>query len=572
MLSVILMFLSVFVFSIYPLLAAMGLERNDPVLFVLVAHAGCAVFSLVYGAYLLRKKYTGKTRPKGIFSLDKRTWFFVLATGTAAAINHTCLMYAFTKTSKIGATMIYEAWPILAIWLAPLLVAKGAEKVRRVDYLFGMLAVLGAGFIISAGTPGAILNLDFGALLASDPDKLQGYGLAAIASIGVACSTMLRRRVNAAMREKCDDDLLLGVTLSSGLTRLATLPVFAVFYALLHEPGTATFVPGDLPLALGTGIAVYAMGSIFYVYSILRQPNPSIPIPDYLAPVMAILWLYLSGYDQVTDFAIIGALCIITANLLVTVRAEQSFAYMISILTLLVSGTYCYFSTGGMLTDFYEAVSVSAVFYAILVAFAWDRVIDRVKHEEALALDIAYRIEKLRQKQYADNTSLIRQLIADVRTVISTSDHVVIGRAYNKLRETKALLGTTPQVLRIFQDIDNLILSKTKDVMLSEVVLLCLIGGVTLLGVVGYRPPGLWPDLMAFIMAGAIVFIFFAIFDQLNERRKSVLSGTDDSLCEINRELFESHNEFKLVSIVLIMIMLAVFYGLFAYKYNMLAL
>ncbi len=104
--------------------------------------------------------------------------------------------------------------------------------------------------------------------------------------------------------------------------------------------------------------------------------------------------------------------------------------------------------------------------------------------------------------------------------------------------------------------------------MLSEIVLLCLIGGITFFGILGYRPSGLWPDMMAFIMGGAIVFIFFAIFDQQNARNKSMLQATSDSLCAISGAAFESRHEFKLVTIILIGIMLAVFYGLFKFKYG----
>ena len=36
-------------------------------------------------------------------------------------INHMCFMFALLKTSKVGATIIYETWPIIGAWLAPFL-------------------------------------------------------------------------------------------------------------------------------------------------------------------------------------------------------------------------------------------------------------------------------------------------------------------------------------------------------------------------------------------------------------------------------------------------------------------
>ena len=75
---------------------------------------------------------------------------------------------------------------------------------------------------------------------------------------------------------------------------------------------------------------------------------------------------------------------------------------------------------------------------------------------------------------------------------------------------------------------------------------------------------------MSFVMAGAIVFIFFAIFDQLIVRNRSMLSGKAESLCGVNEELFESRHQFNVISVVLMVFMLAVFTALFAHKYGML--
>lgn len=561
-----LMMLSVFLFSIYPVLAAKGLALNDPIPFLFATHLACAAFSFLCGFAALKKKYGGKKIKGGALPPDGRTWGCVAATGAVAALNHTCLMYAFLKIPMTGATIIYEVWPILAAWLMPLLVVKGWKQVRRLDYVFGLLAIAGIAFIMGAENPDIILALDLSALRAMDPDRLTGYGLAFAASIGVAVSTTLRRNVTRAIKERHGGDLLLATYLSSGLTRAAALPVFIVLYFVLPHGGGKGFAPETLPLACFTGIAVHLMGSVCYVLSILKSPNPAIPVPDFLAPVMAVAWLCLFGYSGITDFAIIGGLFVITANLLVTVRAEEGFAYTASILTLLLSGTYCYFTTGEELGDFYDAISVSAVFYAILIAFAWDRVLNRTKHEEQLTLNIAYGIEGLRRKAKGKSAPL-EALARETGAIMTTSDRDIIRAAYARILAAREKLGAEAETLRVFQDLDSLILSKTRDILLSEVVLLCLIGGVTLIGILGYRPAGMWPDMMGFIMAGAIVYIFCAILDQVEERNRRLLAGAPENPCVINGAFFESRHEFKLVTIALIAIMLAVFYGLFRYKY-----
>lgn len=557
-----LMMLSVFLFSIYPLLCGMGLQKTDPIAFIFLTHLGCAVFSFVCGFVMLRRK---KKKFGAVFNLDGKTWLTVAGTGTAAAVNHACLMYAFLKIPMISAAIIYETWAILAVWLTPILVVNGWQKVRRLDYIFGLLAFVGVFFIVSADSR----ELALSALRKMDPARLQGYGLALVASLGVCLSTMLRRNVTRKLREKYNDDLLLATYLSSGLTRMASLPVIGIILFFLYGQTGKGVVMEAVPFALVTGIAVHLMGSITYVLGVLKSTGNSVPVPDFIAPVLAVFFLYAFGFSGVSDYVILGGLFVITANLLVSVRVEENFAYTASILTLLVGGAYCYFTKGAQMDNFFDAISVSAVFYAILIAFAWDRVIDRSKHEEALVVDIVYDIEELRLEAPKKEEKLVRDLVEGVQAVISTSDHVALGIAFKKLQKTREEFGANRAIVKIYQNIANLILSKTKDIMLSEVVLLCLIGGVTFFGILAYRPPGLWPDMMAFIMAGAIVFIFFAIFDQLRERRKNIFSGTSGNLCVVNERVFESHSEFKLVTIALIGVMLAVFYGLFRYKYSL---
>lgn len=569
MTSILLLFLSVLLFSLYPLLASIGLQHTNPMLFLLTAHGCCAVFALAYGKFLHMRNTAETSKAAPLFKLNKRTWGTVAATGISSAINHTCFLFALLLTSKVGATMIYETWPIIALWLAPLLVPKGWNNVRLADYFFGFLAVVGGVFVVAAGHRDALLALDFTFFHKIAPEQLQGYGLALIGSIGVAVSTVLRRRVTQALRDQHDDNLLLATYLSTGITRLAALPIFVLFMFVLQ--GYATTQTGidinGFLLAAATGIAVHLLGSVFYVISLMKNPDPLIPVPDFLAPILSVLWLVVLGYDGLTDFAVIGGLCIISANLLVTVRAEDGFAYTSSILTLLLGGIYCYLTTTTEMNSFYDAISVSAVFYAILIAFAWDRVLERAKHEESLIIDIAYGIEALKNKASKAAAQDVQQIAEHIQRILHTTDKIVIGNIYRTVCQLRTGMHLPEETRQLFHDLDSLILSRTKDIMLSEIVLLCLIGGVTFFGILSHRPPGLWPDMMAFIMAGAIVFIFFAIFDQLGIRKKSLISTDPDTPCLLHNDFFQSRNEFKLVTIILIAVMLTVFYGLFAYKY-----
>jgi drug/metabolite transporter (DMT)-like permease len=168
------MFLSVVMFSIYPLLAAQAVETTDPLIFLLVAHAAAAGFALFYGKTIFNKKYGHLKKPRPLFTLTPRLWGTVALTGISSAINHICFIFALMLTSKIGATMIYETWPIIALWLAPVLVPKGENGIRLADYIFGLLAVLGGAFVVASAHPGSatLLTVDFWQNL--DPQKTFG--------------------------------------------------------------------------------------------------------------------------------------------------------------------------------------------------------------------------------------------------------------------------------------------------------------------------------------------------------------------------------------------------------------
>ncbi len=571
------MFLSVFFFSLYPLLASYGLENNDPVLFVMLAHFFCAVVSFLIGRTLfhrhfatLPKKRTAKQTADfaEIFFVGSKTWFYVFATGAAAAVAHSCFMLALLKTSKIGATIIYETWPILAIWITPFLVAKAWEKVRRSDYIFGLLALVGVAFIIAAENREALLQFDLKAAFEADPQRMQGYLLAFIGSLGIAVSTVMRAGVSQHFTQKYDGNVLLSAGISSGLTRMAALPFFVLIFLFFQSHGLAGFVLNDILLAVLVGIVVYTFGSLAYTYSFLNSKSPNIQVMYYIAPVLSIIWLQLSGFSQINDFIVIGTVFVLTANLLVTVKAEHSISYNATILTLLLVGGFCYFTTGLGFDGFYDAMSFTSVLYAILIAFAWDRVMRRDRHIEQITLDIAYGLDELQSRAKAKEKKPVAALAKHTEKIFSSGDKTVLAAAYAGLEKIRSEFDDAT-ARGVFKNLDDLILSKTRGFMLSEIVVLAMIGGITVTALMVFRPDGHWEDMASVVMSAAVVFIFFAIFDQLKNCHTSPLQQKKGQrFYTLDSRIFSPANPFHLISVVLIVAMLAVFSALFAYKHG----
>lgn len=568
MTAVLAMLVSVFLFSLYPWLAAIGLKNNDPVLLVMLAHFFCALASFAIGFHLFKKRYRNSGRTfSGSLKIGRQIWISALATGAAAAVAHSCFMMALTKTSKIGATVIYETWPILAVWLTPFLVAKAWEKTRGLDYVFGFLALIGTGFIISADSRDIVRELAFSAFGDIDPVRLEGYLLAFTGSLGIALSTVLRARVSQYFTGNHDGDVLLSACFSSGLTRLAALPFFVPCFLYFGGDTASGILVNDVWLAAVIGVVVYTGGSLFYTLGFLGAKNANIQVLYYLAPVLSITWLQLSGFSQVNDFVIIGTLFVLTANLLVTIKAEHSYSYTATMLTLLFGGAYCYFTTGRDLPDFYDAISFTTVIYAILIAFAWDRIIARNKDVEKLALDISYGLDALRAAYKKKDKKPLDNLCQYVAAILSTGDKQTLNGIYTKLCKLKKSWNDD-QTRPVYKNIDRLVLSKLRDMMLSEIVLLALIGSTAVFGLLVFRPDGLWQDTASVVMSAAVIFIFFAIFDQMRECNNNPLDSGNRDYSDINPELFRPKNHFNIISLILIAVMLAVFAALFSYKHG----
>ncbi len=127
---------------------------------------------------------------------------------------------------------------------------------------------------------------------------------------------------------------------------------------------------------------------MLYTMSMLRSSKGNILVLWCLKPVLAVLWLWLAGQAVITDRTILGAIFIVTASLMITIKTDKSLSYAASMVGILPCGVYVYFFSGLGMEDYYQAISVPLFFYAILVAFMMDRLIKSDELEEQLAIEM----------------------------------------------------------------------------------------------------------------------------------------------------------------------------------------
>jgi drug/metabolite transporter (DMT)-like permease len=504
--SVLCILFSVFVFSLWALLAVFGIESVNRWEFIfwteLLSFAASAALLWVSaaGAHIRARKLT---------ELSRREILEFCASGLSLILAQACLLTSFLYLSKAGAMIIYEVWPIFAMYLTPLLVAKAWPRVSPRDLMFAMLALFGVSLIMlpERGEPfflkASSLVARYGTLLL----PLAGGALNALSSV-----------LKARLSQRLD---IKGHPLISVLVAQVFYGIFGTGFAAaalalsrLFDHQVSRYTPLNIGGMLFISLVVYTAGRLSYVVGLLRSKHSNITVLWYLTPILTVLWLWLAGYSAVTTPIVLGSCFIIGANLLMSVKADDSLSYPAAIVTLLCVGTYCHFVKGLDMGDYYQAISVPLVFYAILVAFLVDRLDRRDAFEEGLAVEIIRHIglegPASQKKQ--------RELVEQVAAVVRTSDVHEIDEHYRALRNSGHEF-----LRRVSDKLDALALSRIQGANFGEMLVLSLVGLLTVGTTVVFRPPVFVADCFAVVLSAAMVFIYFMIYDLIRERARFYL-------------------------------------------------
>jgi drug/metabolite transporter (DMT)-like permease len=84
-----------------------------------------------------------------------------------------------------------------------------------------------------------------------------------------------------------------------------------------------TFNTEGLILSAFTGIIIFNVGSMLMRVALLRATSPTINMLYYIAPVLAVLWLYFLGMGEITPTIIVGGALVIASNVLVIRKSKK---------------------------------------------------------------------------------------------------------------------------------------------------------------------------------------------------------------------------------------------------------
>ncbi len=527
------MMLSVLCWSLFPLLGVWGVEKVGVFDFILWSYAvGCLA------SFVTLKILTAKDPPAA--KMAGRLKADVVLGCLASFLSFACLLFSFLSFSRAGAVMVFESWPVLAVFLAPLLLQRGWSKIARRDMLFSALALTGLGFLMIPE--------------AHHLTPLQLF-LPLLGGLLMAAGSMLKSRVSQALADKKRPlaALLRVQTIFSAGVTLFALPCALLWPHHHGAPDKATLI-----IVVFTGLAVHTLGNVAYTQGLLRSSKTAILALWNLMPPLAVFWLWRAGEGHITPAIVLGSIFIITASLMMTVRADTSSAYAASVTAILLTGAYTYFSSGLGMSDYYQAISVPLFFYAILVAFMMDRLIKSDELEERLAIETMNHIDA-----HAAKIGVSAKACRDhVLGILTTNDAAEVGAHYSAVRNDKS-----PYLAPVRDQLDQLVLSKVRGTNFSEMFVIFIIGALTLVCSMLYRPDTLIADAFSIVVPLSVVFIFFTVIDLADNRRRFHLVTGKDGKMSLSGQVTQDLSGERLIAAVLIVVILAAFAGLLIHKH-----
>ena len=322
--------------------------------------------------------------------------------------------------------------------------------------------------------------------------------------------------------------------------------VFSI--ALNSTVGLATgelLQPVHLLVGFIGGVAIYTVGSITWRLANLVTDNLGINALGYSTPVIALIWLLLFAQVGVvkTDFLIIGAAAIITANLLINFEAEVRFGFKALILALWACGTFVYLRDellvllpfGGWLwprETYLGAVGLSATVFILLLTFRVARLAPRTQDEDNRIFALHRAVELLARR------NLIAPVTGEhIRGVDSARNPEELRVAYTeaKLCFVRAAAVNHPvadqKLLASAEAQLNMVVhSRQQGVDFGELFSLIIFGGATVLLSLVSRPEvSGWTafiyEIFSVLFPAVIVFLIVNVWDLHRDRADLVLAS-----------------------------------------------
>ena len=321
------MLIASFLWSLYPMMVALSEGKIGAPMFVLIVHITCGLSSALFAFIITKQRrvvwHNIKTVTK---SLGFEEWLYLSLIGLVAPLFSFCFVVAMESTSKVGAAIIIETWPLLAMFMAPLLVTKNWAKITSIDYIGGFVALCGVSLIMlgdQSNLGQAFSDFDM-YKQSSDYDSLIGITAALFGSISIALSIILSTEVSNRISKLILQEKSYSMNctfIAETIRRIVALPpTFLLIYAFSDDL-SVTWEGAALTAAVG--IFIFNIGNVAISLALLKAVSPNINMVYYITPIMGVVWLYLIGKGDMTPLIFIGGALVILANLMIILKTKH---------------------------------------------------------------------------------------------------------------------------------------------------------------------------------------------------------------------------------------------------------
>ncbi len=328
-------------------------------------------------------------------------------------------------------------------------------------------------------------------------------------------------------------------------------------------------------------------------WALLQRANhaladyPSVNSLYNLTPLLALVWLGLfSELSLVTlDWFVLGALTIITSNTLLHLDPEgaedphlrsghddkiRGWGYRSLVISILLSGSFMIFRddilpddwTTWTLGEYWGMLALCSTVFVLILSFRISRISERTRSEDALMLELYRDAEYLGMCGVLgdDDEELLKQL-RFLNRKASGDDilhhygaaHAIVSRSMEHNRSEKLYSRDGRDRWTVDRDLGHFL--ARLDVFanmrqtgreFAELVSVVIFGAVTIFIALMLRPnvessvPSAWngfaTELVGMVIAAAVAFLVFNLFDKQEERDTSILVKVDGNHRNQNKD------------------------------------
>lgn len=305
------MSLAVLLWSLYPLVAALGMQEMNNwaiVLFILVF--------ATFGSFLVSFATLLSTKKIGHFieiqkQMPLNGYIVMLISGVSGFLIHVFFIWALDMAHKGAVSLIVEAWPVIAIIITPFFMKKKWKVLSLKEFLVSLLALFGVAIIVLSDDSISLNFMERDFAKEFDYKALIGYIMAFAGAYLAAFMIVLQATLSEYYQGIKNDfaATIVNQTLSRGISLICAV---IAYYIVGEELDIANI--NWIPVFF-IGFFIMSLGTTLHIYTLLKSERVTIHILYYFVPVFAVIWLWLAGETDIHSGLIIGGSIITLSNI-----------------------------------------------------------------------------------------------------------------------------------------------------------------------------------------------------------------------------------------------------------------